>query len=122
MKYKKLTALIPKIEITKSFGSLIVDESEEGEIQFPFYSSTNIVDEFLSIMYDENLIINFDWPSWEEGKRIMSQGNFIGLDSFTLMKLLTAIVRSDRFNEGNLVANFENGNILKILQELENSK
>jgi hypothetical protein len=37
----------------------------------------------------------------------------------TLCKLLTAIVRSDRFVEGNLIAFFENSTILKILRGLE---
>jgi hypothetical protein len=35
-------------------------------------------------------------------------------------RLITLLVRSDRFNEGALISAFESGVILKILKALEN--
>ena len=45
--------------------------------------------------------------------------DFDSTDLITKCKLITAIVRNDRFCEGALVAAFESGLILKILKSME---
>ena len=40
------------------------------------------------------------------------------LDIETALKLLTAVIRNDRFNEGALVRAFDSGVFLKITQKL----
>jgi len=68
------------------------------------------------------MIISFDWGSWDEGRKIASDENFDfdTTDLLTKCKLITAIVRNDRFCEGALVSAFESGLILKILKSIEN--
>jgi len=45
--------------------------------------------------------------------------DFEATDLLTKCKLITAIVRNDRFREGALVSAFKSGLILKILKSIE---
>jgi len=114
--WKKLFAMIPEMENTTDYGEIVF---KDGTI----YTATRagIVDRFHAYVYEIGLVIDFDWPHWDEGRQILSDEN-TDLSKYsvvTLCKLLTAIVRSDRFVEGNLIAFFENSTILKILRGLE---
>ena len=120
--WSPLLALIPKIENTSKFGewsSGMADE--EGVIHLPYCVPEPIVSQFLEIVYAIPIIISFDWGSWEEGRKMANDDNF-NFDCTNLLakcKLLTAIVRNDRFCEGALVSAFESGLILKILKSIE---
>jgi len=120
--WQPLIELIPKIENTSKFGEWAGGEKDkEGNIQFPYCIPTKIVSQFLEIVYNMPIIINFDWGSWEEGWEMLNNKdyNFDTLDLPTKCKMITAIVRSDRFCEGALVSAFESGLILKILKSIE---
>lgn len=89
-----------------------------------FENSTEIenvkISEFLDVLYKMEIIVDFDWPDWEEGKLILNSGNFNGeFDAITLVKLITTIVRSDRFNEGLLEIMCKNGFVVHILKSLK---
>ena len=114
--WQPLIELIPKIENSSKFG-----EWEEEDILFPYCIEAPIVSQFLHIVYRLPIIISFDWGAWEEGRKIASNDDF-DLDTLDLpakCKLITAIVRSDRFSEGTLVSAFESGLILRILKSIE---
>lgn len=121
MNYSRLIDLIPQFESVQSFGEIIVNTLEDGSTQMPYYVLDKIASQFVVIMYEDDLVINFNWPEWEHGRLLLELGCFEGLDSETLMKLLTVIVRADRFNEGFLVANFTNENVQKIIDALRSN-
>jgi hypothetical protein len=79
------------------------------------YDPLNRAMDFLKLVYELGIILDFDWPSWDEGRELIIKKDFTDLDIETHCKLITAIVRSDRY----LVENFENGNILSILINLK---
>ena len=115
-----LIELIPQIESTSKFGEMAGGEKDEkGIIQFPYCIQAPIVAQFLEIVYSLPIIISFDWGAWEAGRKIASDKDFDTLDVPTKCKLITAIVRNDRFCEGALVSAFESGLILKILKSIE---
>ena len=97
------------------------DKDEKGIIQFPYMIQAPIISEFLEIVYSLPIIISFNWGSWNDGRKIARDENFDfdTLDLPTKCKLITAIVRNDRFCEGALVSAFESGLILKILKSIE---
>ncbi len=67
------------------------------------------------------IIISFDWGSWDEGRKIIADVNF-NFDTIDIpekCKLITAIVRNDRFCEGTLIAAFESGFMLKLLKSIK---
>lgn len=120
--WQPLIELIPKVESTSKYGEWAGREKDENEIiQFPYCIQAPIVSQFLKVAYSLPIIINFDWGSWEEGRKIASNENFDfdTLDLPTKCKLITAIVRNDRFCEGDLVSAFESGLISRILKSIE---
>ena len=118
--WQPLFELIPEIERTTSFCER-VQEDKGQVIQIPYCESAPIVSRFLKVVYSIPIIISFDWVSWDDGRKIASDPDF-DFDSVNLVtkcKLITAIVRNNRFSEGTLVAAFKSGLILKILKSIE---
>ena len=121
--WKPILDLIPKIENTKKFG----DDTEakkllEQEIinLYP-YVEDKIVQQFRDVVYEIPIIIDFDWGSWDEGRAIVSNEDFDydTIDIPTKCKVITAIVRNDRFCSGRLVEAFESGMMLKVLKSIK---
>lgn len=120
--WDKLFSLLPEIEATKEFGSMKGGEVlEDGTISLPYSDPSEIVDKVFQSIHDLNIVPVFDWITWEQGQSILDRLEFdhSNLDTLTLCKLLTVIVRSDRFNDGYFMANFENGNVPKIIRALK---
>ena len=118
--WNKLFFLIPKIEQAKSFGKMVTNqEVGPGVTQFSYVSYDSLVLEFLEIVYQLKLIVAFDWMDWTEGRKILDKQDYKGKDIITLCKLLTIIIRADRFSEGFLLSTFKHGDILAILMEMK---
>jgi|GEM_PF-501286 hypothetical protein len=113
--WDNLFAFIPSIEKAESFGEWKVFGN------WPNFVSSKLVDNFIKTVYGMRLIVNFPWMQWEEGGDILRdpQTDYLNLSPETLIKLLTRIVRSDRFSEGAIAGAFEKGTILKILLGLK---
>lgn len=120
--WKPLLDLIPDIEKTSSFGELNGGQKDEkGFTQIPFWVASPIVHQFNQIVYEIPVIINFNWGKWNEGRKIVNNDdfNYNSIDIPTKCKIITAIVRSDRFCDGEIVHAFNSGLILKILKSIE---
>jgi len=120
--WKPLMALIPKIENTSNFGEWSEgNKDKEGVNRFPYCVPAPIISQFLEIVYAIPIIVSFDWGAWDEGRKIANDEAFDydTLDIPTKCKLITAIVRNDRFCEGALSSAFESGLILRILKSIE---
>jgi hypothetical protein len=96
-----------------SFG-----EWRTPEGQFPQYAFSEEANRFISAL--GKLVIVFDWPAWkEEATTLMENPDALRkADLPTLRKLITTHLRAERFNEGHLAAQFENGHLLGILERL----
>ncbi len=114
--WNELIKLIPEIEDTTVFGEVISSENS-----FTYVSSSEIVNKFHDVVYHKNIEIVFDWGKWKYGIDILENENsdYSKLDLITLVKLITTIIRNDRFSTGYLVSKFEDGTILKILYRLK---
>jgi hypothetical protein len=118
--WQPLIELIPKVESTSKFGEWAsAEKNEEENILSPYCIEAPIVSQFLHIVYRLPIIISFDWGAWEAGKTSYDDFDLDTLDLPAKCKLITAIVRSDRFCEGTLVSAFESGLILRILKSIE---
>lgn len=118
--WDKLFDFIPKIEASKDFGTVEGgEETKDGSFQLPYYNWSSLVHEFHRTMYDLDLVISFDWSKWTEGKEIMTKKDFKGRDMVTLLKLLSVILRAERFVDGYLIGRMEDGTVLAILKELK---
>ncbi len=120
--WKPLLDLIPGIEDQTSFSKKREKlRSENKSIIMPLSVEAPIVDEFREIVYQIPIMIDFDWSGWDEGRKMASDENFDydTIDIPTKCKLITALVRKDRFCDGALAAAFQRGTILKILKSIE---
>lgn len=117
-----LFSLIPKIERTNVFGSIVESKLQpDGSYTFPYWEEHEIVSRVSEILYGElNLPPVYDWMKWEEGSTLLRSGSDLKtLDMVTLCKLLTCIYRTDRFSEGHVISMFNDGTILRLLKALQ---
>lgn len=94
---------------------------ESGANTLPYTEQSEPIQEFVQFMYDKDLVINFDWSKWQEGRDWFAsedEAKYQDLDIETSLKLLTAVIRNDRFNEGALVRAFEDGTLPKVVERL----
>jgi hypothetical protein len=93
--------------------------SKSSVINIEPYIYSHKVSEFITTLYSCNFIQEFDWISWDECEKYQKDPHLIGdINLETIIKLLTAHVRADRFITGHLVSVIDNGHLLKILQRL----
>jgi ADP-ribosyl-[dinitrogen reductase] hydrolase len=93
----------------------------EPEGQFPYFSFSPEIDEFIDALHKQDMIIPFDWTSWrKEAERYQTDPEALETaDLLTLRKLLTVHVRAERFAEGHLASVFESGHIAALLRRLQ---
>jgi hypothetical protein len=121
--WRPLLELIPLIENTKNFyeqdGSKTL---ENGAQAFPLWSEAEVITKFLEIVYALPIIVDFNWRLWDEGRNIANDiyFNYETIDIPTKCRIITALVRNDRFCDGTLSEVFKSGLILKILKSIEN--
>ena len=99
------------------------ERTEAGRLIMPWVEQYLLIQNFVSFMYENKLVIPFDWSHWQEGRdwyALSGDSKYDGLDVEMALKLMTAIIRNDRFNEGALVRAFEDGSFPKIIQKLTN--
>jgi protein-tyrosine phosphatase len=83
-----------------------------------YFSYSPEVDDFIQTLYRQEVVVPFDWTSWqEEARRYQSDPDALeAADLLTLRKLLTTHLRADRFVEGHLASALESGHITAILR------
>jgi hypothetical protein len=78
---------------------------------------------FFLLLRQTGFQIVYDWPEWDEGRAILSDPEKIAKsDLLTLRKLMTALVRSDRFVEGVFLSAITDGRISLLLRRLKTLK
>ncbi|MBK9637728.1 MAG: hypothetical protein IPO63_07860 [Bacteroidetes bacterium] len=122
--WNKLFSLLPEIEQTTNFGEMEDIQYLTPDVVFaPEIDNAEIVLQFIDVAYDLGLCISFDWQEWEEGMEILNNRakvNFNKLDAVTLCKLITTIIRKDKYSEGTLVNLFNDGTVQRIIFALKN--
>ncbi|MES2255147.1 MAG: DUF6508 domain-containing protein [Pseudomonadota bacterium] len=81
-------------------------------------------DQFVKMAYDSGWVVtDFDWAEWQGSEEcnslFLDRAFLVRADENQLARLLTAIIRKDRFAEGMLVHAFESGLMLAIAERAE---
>ena len=115
----QLDAVLKFLPIFEQPG-YVFGEWHSPEGQFPYYSMSREVMDFIEALSDQEIIFSFDWPSWQEEavQYVSDPGAVEQADLLTLRKLLTLHVRKDRFVEGHLAHMLEDGHITAVLRQL----
>jgi hypothetical protein len=80
------------------------------------YQEHASIEAFVDLVNEDNWVVGFDWPEWNEGRELAAAPERIAsVDLLTIRKLMTALVRNDRFCEGTLQGAYERGVIRAIL-------
>jgi len=92
--------------------------SQEGT--FPHFNFSAEADRFHRCLYDNNWIVSFDWPQWQEEAECLcaSPEMLECADLETIRKLLTLHVRKERFCEGHLLGMYKSGHLTRLLRRL----
>ena len=130
--YESLTELIPQIDSADQYGEWVVDHEHKGTpddpIHFPYVSYGQVMRDYDHRVYafvdkhPEYGLTNYsdilarsgiEWSS-----ESMEAADVSKLDGQTVMALLVASLRADRFCEGALLGFFESGAIRRWLERL----
>lgn len=89
--------------------------------QVPAFLYSSWVNDFVLTLYQQGIIIVFDWVDWkEQAERYQADpARLARADLLTLRKLLTLHVRADRFVEGHLAGVLESGHVTAILERMQ---
>jgi hypothetical protein len=106
------------------FGHWVIsDPDQDGVTQMPWYDYSPDALRFMAEVSGAGFVQPFDWMSWmatSEAKALTADPNRVAtVDAEDLRRLLTAIIRGDRFVEGNVVGAFESGVLLAIARRAE---
>lgn len=97
------------------------EETSPGMMTFPYVLYGDLTKEFLQYAYDDGwVMMDFDWPTWiaTQGAKTLGAAG-AGLEQASpleLAKVLTAIIRQDRFMEGALLEAFRSGLIVGVVR------
>lgn len=120
-KLSALAAFLPRIDAPDfSPGEWRGGERDnDGTIQMPWFCASDVVNDFVKTAYDLGWVTNFDWPDWiqtAEARHLRDDPAALETASpAQLAKLLTVIIRQDRFSEGAIAEAFDSGLLRSIL-------
>ena len=121
---RRLARYRPALEGRMDFGLWAGGERlADGSIQMPWFAFSDEAQAFIQSLYEAEWVQPFDWMAWlstPEGRRLMSDRSEVEAASTEqLTRLVTALVRQDRFAEGALAAAYESGMLAAIARRAE---
>jgi hypothetical protein len=95
------------------------EANEEGVIQMPWFEPSDKAQAVLDEVRRGGWLFAYDWQAWQDEARALIESDALeGADIDTLRRLLTLLVRSDRFMEGQLAWAFESGLMARIVRRV----
>jgi hypothetical protein len=76
--------------------------------------------ELVRVVHEDGIMPDgFDWPAWKaDGERYVEPAGVEGAELKTCRRLLTVIVRQDRFVEGSLLGHVQSGLAARIVRRI----
>jgi hypothetical protein len=102
-------------------GEVVAPALVPGIWSMPYTRYHPEVDRFVTLAYEDRWVrTNFDWGAWsttEEARTLRDEPEALAAATADqLAKLITILVRQERFSEGALLAAFEAGLVLGIVR------
>lgn len=103
------------------FGKMVVTDARTGKLTMPYYSFSSEADAFINTCYDCGWVLtDFDWPAWQNTPEAVklrnNTGTFASATSDQIAKMLTVLIRQERFSDGTLAGAFKSGLLGAILR------
>jgi hypothetical protein len=99
------------------------ERSADGVITMPYFDYDADASRFISDMYRLGWVQPFDWGAWaasDDGRALLDDPTAVAkADADDLVRLMTAILRGDRFNEGLIADFWAKGHLAAIARRAE---
>lgn len=98
----------------------VEEESEHTTWEGGYAVYSAATDRMVRALYDLGAIVPFDWPNWDRVEGYRTDGGTALQEASVAdaVRMVTAIVRADRFTEGTIGAELEAGTLLAALRRL----
>lgn len=90
---------------------VIVDGVEREVRQMPYVERSEALDRVHTALGRVGALVPFDWPNWGGLARYTTAGAVAEAGVADAVRLVTALVRADRFSEGSLLAAADDGRL-----------
>ena len=119
-----LAAYLPAFEAGFDFGTWQGGTAgADGVIQMPWFDFSPTARDFLRAISGAGWVTPFDWPAWmatPEGRALTRDPKAVETASVEdLQRVLTGLVRGDRFHEGALAGAYESGILLAVVRRAQ---
>lgn len=97
------------------------DEVEPGVMQLPWFEYSDAVGNWERALYDHNILCDYGEEGWHErfAAIVDHPGLLASADLTTIRKVLTTVVRGERFCDGHIAGMFEAGVVQVAMRRLE---
>ena len=96
----------------------VVDGVERPVFQMPYAIYTAATHRVVQALYGLGAIVPFDWPSWDGTRAYRGSRALDAAPVADAVRMVTAIVRADRFSDGTIGAMFEDGTFPAALRRI----
>ena len=121
--WQPLLDLIPTMETfyneaQELFSQEPIDDAKYSQLE---QRSNQLVSAYIKAVDTLPVVINFPWFEWDEGRKMAKDPtfDFNTIDIPDKCKILTAITRNNRFNEGVLNNAFYSGLFLRVFKSIQ---
>lgn len=98
-----------------------LEKNDSGRMEMPFVTNDPLIYEFIGFMYDHNLMPVFNWSEWNAGSKLFNSDDptkYDNLDLETIIKIVYAASRRERFADGTLAWAFDSGRFSQLVNRL----
>jgi hypothetical protein len=87
-------------------------------LHMPYVTYGDAVNQVVGGLHDLDLIVPFNWPEWDGRARSPAGRGLADAPVADAVRMITEIVRADRFSEGSIAATLEDGTLPAALNRL----
>lgn len=87
-------------------------------MSMPYVTYSDAVNRVVAALYDAGVIVVFNWPEWEGLERCRGHALLEHGKVADAVRMLTAIVRAERFSEGSIAMALEDGTFESALARI----
>ena len=92
--------------------------SERGQLQLPYVVYSEAVERTSSCIFALGASLPFDWPTWDGLRRYPGGRGLEAAPVAEAVRMVTAVVRADRFSEGTILAALGDGTLAAAIGRL----
>ena len=118
--WRLLEGALERVQSAAPFGHWVPTvQLADASWQMPYAVLSNEAEELIRTWGALGLYIPFEWPAWAAGRALARDpGELDAATPAEAAMLIVAVVRSNRFVEGELLESFENGLIQRAVRRV----